>query len=426
MFKKSWIDHADFKAQKDKIQARTHRDPARKPYVAAHSHTHAVVNLEVKLKQLAFGITDSDEWEDFIPNTHDGRKARAQMCEFAAEAQLRQHRLFWFTVYIYRSYARLIRWDRVGAVVSRNIDLKTNALQLFDFFHRLGHASDEQLGFDPSVEMVDEEGPEAKSLKTALDAFPTKARVKPYIEKAFADKLWPLYRIAVPDKDDATKMHYFLIRNLRAGSASPTGRVTRGYIAFDLKAKGFRFLKDYWRPDSNAIHPELEVYRDLEKAAVGYIATVCCGGDLVGQETQTQSHLSGPKLPLRRIHTRMVLNEVGIPLEDYVNSYELCTTVAFALFGSFFVFLHSDIGLRLNCTALAHSGAWTQANILHRDISDGNIIIYEDPFDTAEEPQSIGLLIDWDLCKYKADMSKVATQKSRSVSPAFRTFSTAK
>jgi RIO-like serine/threonine protein kinase len=39
---------------------------------------------------------------------------------------------------------------------------------------------------------------------------------------------------------------------------------------------------------------------------------------------------------------------------------------------------------------VAHDDAFYEADILHRDISVGNIVISED---------GTGLLVDWDLCK---------------------------
>ena len=53
--------------------------------------------------------------------------------------------------------------------------------------------------------------------------------------------------------------------------------------------------------------------------------------------------------------------------------------------------------------------AWEVAEILHRDISVGNIMI------NARTRR--GLLIDWDLCKYRKELSGDAAQPGgRSVS----------
>ena len=60
-------------------------------------------------------------------------------------------------------------------------------------------------------------------------------------------------------------------------------------------------------------------------------------------------------------------------------------------------------------TTSAHSQAW-EAGVLHRDISDSNIrIIIRDDGTTQ------GLLLDWDLCKYKDELANGATAISRSV-----------
>lgn len=56
--------------------------------------------------------------------------------------------------------------------------------------------------------------------------------------------------------------------------------------------------------------------------------------------------------------------------------------------------------------AVAHKEAWEKAEILHRDISCGNILI-------DDNKEGFGFLNDWDLCKSK-DI-KEATQANRSV-----------
>ena len=50
---------------------------------------------------------------------------------------------------------------------------------------------------------------------------------------------------------------------------------------------------------------------------------------------------------------------------------------------------------------------------MHRDISDGNIVIYENPDDPKASAR--GLLIDWDLCRYKEELDAKPRQNGRSV-----------
>ena len=56
----------------------------------------------------------------------------------------------------------------------------------------------------------------------------------------------------------------------------------------------------------------------------------------------------------------------------------------------------------------AHQDAWEKAHILHRDVSMGNILINVET--------GTGFLNDWDLCKYKDELDKPASQHVRSVS----------
>lgn len=322
-------------AQKPKFKMAIKRpsDPDRIPFVAHTSYTDSVINFELKVKHRAFGDTASE----FLLPTDEAKKVRGQLYGYPAEVLLHQHRQFYFTVYIFRTSVRIIRWDRVGALVSEPIDLRSEATKLFDFMRRIGDATDSQLGLDPAARAVEEDSAEAQLLKDAIVDFPSEARLKPYVEAAFAGTHWPLYILDVPDKEKPSIMTQFLVRNLRTGSVSPTGRATKGWIALNLTTKRFCFLKDLWRPDSDRIHSELQAYARLSSHGVRGIATVCCGGDLVGQRTQAQSFFL-PGVYLARIHTRLALNEVGIPLRDYLDSYELCSVAADAFDGMLSVF----------------------------------------------------------------------------------------
>uniref|UniRef100_A0A0W0FRP8 Protein kinase domain-containing protein n=1 Tax=Moniliophthora roreri TaxID=221103 RepID=A0A0W0FRP8_MONRR len=69
-------------------------------------------------------------------------------------------------------------------------------------------------------------------------------------------------------------------------------------------------------------------------------------------------------------HYFIVFAQVGTPLKDFKNSFELVQATSHAI--------------------EAHKGAYEQAKILHRDISVGNILITD---------EGDGLLIDWEFSK---------------------------
>ena len=131
----------------------------------------------------------------------------------------------------------------------------------------------------------------------------------------------------------------FFVGKHSVATYSITGRATKGYISFipktDEKSKArLGFMKDYWRPDSQRITPEIQIYKELRDAEVQHVATVAAGGDLEGQTTRTHEFFRGrPYAPTKRVHCYILFNELARPLEDYENSEALVTIVYHALTG---------------------------------------------------------------------------------------------
>ncbi|TCD60476.1 hypothetical protein EIP91_010024 [Steccherinum ochraceum] len=379
------------------IEPRITCSEARRPHIARScaSQAHSGGEVKVAPERNGFGM---GEKEPFLIANEKAEQTRAQICSYAADILDHQHRVFVPMFYVYRTYARLLLFDRGAVMVSTPINLETDCATFGKFFYCLKTYPEVSVGYDPTATMLPKNpitNLDYKSLQTALKGLPGNSRLTPYIQKAFEDgrSQWPYYKIAVDKGDERL---YFLIRNASSHSLSITGRATRGYIAFDLAKNVFRFLKDTWRPESDLIPQELKVYEDLSHHKVAHVATVWCGGDVCaapGQTVQrTLSHefrdVDAQILP--RIHTRIVLVEIGMPLKDYRDSKELCLAIGYAVTG--------------------HRQAYTLAKILHRDISDGNIVLYE----PSPGAPLRALLIDWDLCKYLDDLDKKPTQKSRS------------
>lgn len=132
---------------------------------------------------------------------------------------------------------------------------------------------------------------------------------------------------------------YFIGKYISA-SHSPTGRGTRGYVAFKEGAKRLYFLKDYWRPSSDAVSNEIAIYDHLHSEGVSYIAQIEAGGDvasgMVIQCSVTQIYLyedEENQIHAKRCHVRIVFKELAKPLEEYEDSYELIVVVSHALIG---------------------------------------------------------------------------------------------
>ncbi|KAI0073112.1 hypothetical protein K474DRAFT_1650027 [Panus rudis PR-1116 ss-1] len=339
-----------------------------------------------------------------LPLSDKAIHGRAQIAEYAGEVLERQPCLFVYSLYVYKQYFRVQKWDRNGMVMSTREDYKQDPMKLIRLIYRLAKMSDEQAGYDPTVEVIGEESIEIQMMKETINASSFRAlpaHIQWGVRDAMQDVLepleqrgaWqrPLYRVSVPALVDDTATSecsgahpclrdYIIGRRKTRPSPEPFGRGTRGYIAFDLEAKDFVFLKDAWRASSS--NAEADVYSELQKHGVPYVPTLRCGGDLHGQCTSSNEYLKMFNEPM--LHHRLVITEIGQPLDEYYDSQALC--------------------LFLYCALTAHWKAWEDAGILHRDISDNNIIIVTNIDEDNEEVLS-AVLIDWDLSKYRSQLA---------------------
>ena len=75
-----------------------------------------------------------------------------QNVAYATDMCARQHRRFCFSVSVSGCWARLIRWDRSGAIISEAFDYHLHPKWLCQFVWRYSQASNSQRGFDMTVE----------------------------------------------------------------------------------------------------------------------------------------------------------------------------------------------------------------------------------------------------------------------------------
>ncbi|PIL24567.1 hypothetical protein GSI_12451 [Ganoderma sinense ZZ0214-1] len=339
-----------------------------------------------------------------------------------------QHRLFSYGFYVQWRWARLLYFDRTGALVSEPFDWTEASSPLHDFVWKFAHMTPEQRGYDPTAQEASYD--EMVKVFAAAKSESLPKAIQPYIRKTFlsndkqadhsgmgglewdADEA-PVYKLTVtssapspedvfPDSEpkppttDGSPVQEFLVCRPHFVADSLVGRCTRGYMAWDVFEGRFCFLKDSWRPlVPGRARPEHLVYERLHSRGVRNIATLVCGGDVGGprqQLTTTHNHFPESKRPTPRVHYRIVTKEIGISLMEFANFGELSNIFMFAL--------------------TAHFMAWDLAGILHRDVSVGNILI--DPV-TRE-----GFLIDWDLSRLRSELDDGPVEPDRTGTWQFR------
>lgn len=248
-----------------------------------------------------------------------------QITSYTAAQLGTQFRTHVFSVLIVRDRARIIRWDREGAIVTSPIDYN-NEPDLADFFYRYARASPEMRGVDTSVTLAGDE--EADLARSRLNIPSTTRMFKvdvPHVEGSGS--------VTLVFPQPVTKPH------------SPVGRWTRACPAFDLVNKKLVMLKDSWRVSLPDVLPEGETYKLLMSKKVAHIPKCIAYHDvppsIAQQSTQTAKFGSAewalPHLPLTpHTHHRLALDIVGKNLTEFESSRQLVSSVRDALIGTCF------------------------------------------------------------------------------------------
>jgi len=306
----------------------------------------------------------------FLRNTKSGVDTAGQITSYASAQLGSQFHTCVYSVLVVHSYARLIRWDRTGAIVSTPIYYNQDP-ELAEFFRRYSRALPRFRGIDTTVTL-----PNPKEVALA----------RRWLE-AVADA--DIIKFTVPVGNSQRE---YLTCTPIATPYTPPGRATRGFVAYDLERDMKVFVKDTWRVDLLGINREGETYELLREAGVRNIAPYSTAGDIDDHRTVTHLYKDKPwACPTARElvphhHYRLVLDVIGDSLTQFSSTYEMLRCVLDALECTYFldILIYSFLTLR----AAGHEDAFN-AGVLHRDISVGNILIVN----------GRGLLIDWDLSK---------------------------
>ena len=269
--------------------------------------------------------------------TNSAYKTCGQVIGYATAHHRSQFRVFSFSVVVVEDTFRLLRWDRSGIIYTGPSDLTDG--NLFEFLWRFNHLSPVDRGHDPTVYPADD-----NDAKLALP----KLRTYPKFEYVQTEHLHTILVWDDRSPDDGPRR--YITPSVRWATEALIGRATFGYIAFDVERGELVYLKDFWRVDHPEIQKEGDVYRELHEAGVRNIAKMGRAGDVrsttnsqvcasVGvQRTKPYDYLSYPWCPGRPVvepyvHYRLVLETVGMALNRFKSTRQLCEVIRDAIVG---------------------------------------------------------------------------------------------
>ena len=260
----------------------------------------------------------------FLCKEGPNRDVLGQLTAYATATLGAQYRTHLFMVLIAGEYARLIRWDRGGAIVTGRIPFNKEPY-FFDFLTRYDMASREDRGHDTTVSVPSED-----EIKNATRVVKEWAEAEAFLAITISHRP-------------------FIIPHPEVRPHIPVGRWTRSSIAFDVDKQRRVYLKDFWRVLMDDIEPEGQIYDRLHTNNVPNIPPCLLSGD-VSDDTHHKSrthevshkyfpnHSCWKRITIYR-HYRIVLGAVGIPLEKFTHTRGFVRAMYAALKGKITIFL---------------------------------------------------------------------------------------
>ncbi|EIW54502.1 uncharacterized protein TRAVEDRAFT_88385, partial [Trametes versicolor FP-101664 SS1] len=379
--------------------------PTKSSSTGARSCAVNWTKIEMCIECKAESVGDDPFDESKPNNAPDAEKRQHNLGQILAYAQLvydNQQRTHQFMLLFLGTLARIVYIDRSGIFATQKFDYKADATYVVEFLWRFARLRDQtKRGHDTTAERIPHHSTLGRKMKKIAEKVADDSKDYAHVQfkkSLGSSSVW--WRLTVKDEFAKGEERTFLVGQPHFNAPGVSGRGTRGYIALDYDqldnpAPKFVYLKDAWRVVHEDIDKEGDTLRTLNSAKVLYVPTVLHHGDL-GQFTRSpelwvtyhRDVAPDTRCPLKKhSHYRLVVKEVGRPLEDFYNGQGLVNAIY--------------------CCVHAHSEAYAKG-IIHRDISVGNMLLY-----TNEKNIECGLLNDWELSKHVDDESPEGRQLDR-------------
>ncbi|KAJ7134280.1 hypothetical protein C8R44DRAFT_770049 [Mycena epipterygia] len=343
--------------------------------------------------------TDVIDKEGKINNRSDeSKKALVQLAKSARSLLMASGSCHVYVVAVFaRNMARIFRFDRACFRPSSAFNWLEEKAIFPTFFYRLYNPDGRpgrMYGQDDTISIPT--SAEKTKMYKALCKHVLYKDLYPEEEQATKDSLWimagrfPTDEGADEDTPVAQIVKCFTIGPILSCSDGLFSRATRVYrVIIEEDAKNdsptVYALKDSWREEFR--RPEVDFYdviarycKENPKPADEKGMARCHGSVDLSLARKDEApiwdialHTTSATSGFQRLHTRSLLTPVGSPLNDFSSSKVLVEA------------LHR---------AIIHHQIAYNAGVLHRDISEGNVLFDE----TTRIPQ--GFLLDWDYAEF--------------------------
>ena len=258
----------------------------------------------------------------FISTKPNETNTLGQIGAYAAAQLALQFHMHCFSVYIIHDAARIIRWERDGAIITEPIYYNIDSA-LVRFFSRFSQAPPELHGIDTMVSPVP-----AREAKLAID-------------KLKLPETTAMFQTTVPRTEGGSAFPILFPRP-DMNTTIPFCRGTCTCPAYDPTGECIVYFKDSWRVSADDIFPEGEIYAKLAANKVLHVAHCLTSGDVEHSPEQKPHMLEYSKHPwacqkgleiTSHIHYCLILDLVREALMNFRSSRELVQAIQDALIG---------------------------------------------------------------------------------------------
>lgn len=226
---------------------------------------------------------------DFARNTTAEQLARedlGQIVAYATEACARQHRVAYYSVSVRGVHARLMRWDRSGAITTEEFNLHSDPQFLCEFLWKFSQCSEFERGFDDTVTPASDD--DEKRFKQVIEEHVQfqggLSSENDKFKKAVETHYEPSRVVIIKAFEDpqSNVSHEYLVSRPVVSPLSIASRAMRGYWAVPREEGNIAFLKDTWRYDTEKDWKEGNILERLTSRGVACIPNLFCHGDVQG------------------------------------------------------------------------------------------------------------------------------------------------